>query len=208
MSKHSQSSGRLVWRELLSSKEICQWVVDGKKPERLRQDPSVPGVYRFVFTAIEDENGEHTPFYVGEAGNIHARLCYHFGQGPKVVRRDANGTPVFRPGWRLRGKIRISEGKFTLEYLDIEGFVDLCGVTLNKSSFESPFARRLLENWGLLCSISGASPRHLNVGPTQQARDFINLFKNLRQAKQGPRKPVGEYVDPNEEIEKMRSEQS
>ncbi len=51
MSSPAQPNGKLVWRELLSSKEIEEWAMSREQPRKLwRVDGlSIPGVYRHSF---------------------------------------------------------------------------------------------------------------------------------------------------------------
>ncbi len=198
------SGGKLSWQELLSADEIRAWVNEQRKPSRLKTEYSCAGVYRFVFPESKDENGRHTPFYVGEAGNIHTRLSYHFRRKSAVVRRDNNGVPLLRTGWRLNGRILNSQGAFTLEFLQIEGSLDFCGIALSQGGFNSPYFRRLLENWALLCSIPGYNPRPLNVGLIQQARDLRSLIEGFRKRSQENQTPGSSYLDPMVEMQKLQ----
>lgn len=179
MSAVAQPGGELIWEELLTPPEIRAWVMECARPERLKRELSSPGVYRFIFPEFKDENGRHTPFYVGEAGNLGSRLASHFAQGSDAVRRDKNGLIHFRAGRRLRGAIQGSLGEFSLEVLRVEGSIDFSGVKINQDIFKNTFGRRLLENWALLQSIQAEHPRHLNAGLKQQGNGLRDLRKRV-----------------------------
>ena len=168
MSSQLPSDGRPVWRELLSHDEIRAWVNDPiqRSPVRLRTDFSCPGVYRFIFPVTTNNE---TPFYVGEACNLRNRLIRH-------SRRSSLNPKTDQAEWRLNGNIRRSRGNFTLEFLEIQGKIDICGVELNRDCLESTFARRLLESWSILCSVERERPRPINVGPTNQKRELRRKF--------------------------------
>jgi len=177
--------GKPIWRELLSHDEICTWVNDPiqKSPKRLRADFFCPGVYRFIFPL---SNNKETPFYVGEACNLHNRLIRHF-------RRQSLNSKTDPAGWKLNGRIRNSRGDFILEFLEIQGKIDICGAELNQGSLESTFARRLLENWSILRSVEGQRPRLINIGPTNQKREVTRIFSWLGKGNRKGRPTIGSY---------------
>ena len=82
-------------------------------------------------------------------------------------------------GWSVRGAIHNSVGKCHLQYLTIEGSVDMCGVILNQHCFEDYFARLLLENWAIFHAERFEKLRPLNRdivrGIHQGTKDFLRL---------------------------------
>jgi hypothetical protein len=145
----------LVWQELLSSDLILEWVRNQKMPKCIHGKLTSPSVYRFVFKEFADENGRHTPCYVGEAGKIGKRLSDHFRRDDKE-RRDKNGTLKLKAGWGVRGAIQNSKGEFALQRLTINGPVNFGGLAFGPDTipdpFEDSFNRRMLENWAILYS--------------------------------------------------------
>jgi hypothetical protein len=177
---------KLTWRELLSSDEIRAWVADRKIPDRLRCGGlAYPGVYRFIFPEVVDSNARHTPFYVGEGGDIGKRLKGHFAPSSNQEKRDSKGVLILKSGWQVRGNIQNSQGEFSLQILKLEGSINICGVMLNQHSLDSPFARRLIENWAILYSQKPDKHRQLNRGASQGAKDF---FRNVRKVQAASRK--------------------
>jgi hypothetical protein len=81
----------------------------------------------------------------------------------------------------VRGAIQNSLGKCHLQYLTIEGSVDMCGVKLNQHSFEDYFSRLLLENWAIFHAERFENLRPLNrfirTGIHQGTKDFLRLAK-------------------------------
>jgi hypothetical protein len=86
-----------------------------------------------------------------------------------------------KSGWSVRGSVQNSLGKCHLQYLTIEGSVDICGVKLNQHSFEDYFARLLLENWAIFHAEGFEMLRSLNrnipIGIHQGTKDFLRLAK-------------------------------
>jgi hypothetical protein len=182
------------WVELLSADEVSQWVSANITPKSLKENYSRPGVYRFIFDTVSDSKGGRTPYYIGEAGDVCKRLKYHFRRERKE-KRDENGNVVMRPGWRLNGRILQSGGKFTLEFLQIDGGFSLGELALSQASFESPFVRKLFENWALCSPIQGLNPQPLNCGLAQQVREWRGLLRSI--VKRESNNPMGA-------IEKMK----
>jgi hypothetical protein len=197
MTHQAPSDGKPIWRELLSHDDIFAWVNDPiqRSPIRLKTDFSCPGVYRFIFPVINNE----AAFYVGEACNLGNRLIRHF-------RRQSLNSKTDPAGWRLNGKIRNSRGNFTLQFLEVQGKIDICGVELNQECLENTFARRLLENWSILRSLEGERLRRMNVGPTNQKRELTRIFSWLGKGNRKRRPTMGLYEGSMVEIEKMRRE--
>ena len=106
MNGPAPSFGKLVWQELLSSKEIAEWAKSRKQPRKLWRigDVSRPGVYRFVFP-------EDRSCYVGVAGHVGARLRDHVC--PKVD-QEPNGTAELSlDGWfAVRFRIQLENAIF------------------------------------------------------------------------------------------------
>jgi len=147
MTAPSQTNGQLVWRELLSTKEIEEWAVSRKQPRKLWRvdDHSWPGVYRFVFP-----KDKPLPLcYIGEACHIGRRVRDHICP---TAKQQSEGTTKDSPGRRVRDAIKNSIGNCYLQYLTIEGAVKICGLELNQQSFVDLFKRRFLENWAILDS--------------------------------------------------------
>jgi|WetSurMetagenome_2_1015567.scaffolds.fasta_scaffold68337_3 hypothetical protein len=173
MSAPTPSFGKLVWQELLSSEEIAEWAKSRKQPRKLWRvgDVSRPGVYRFIFP-------DDRSCYIGVAGHFGRRLrdhiCIKVGQ-------ESDGSAKLESGWSVRGAIRNSIGKCYLQYLTIEGTVNMCGVELNQHSFDDLFARLLLENWAILHSerIDKLRPRNRDIptGIQQGTKDFLRMAK-------------------------------
>jgi hypothetical protein len=173
----------LVWREVLSQEEIKLWVSDYKKPTSVIQKTLAhPGVYRFIFPEQVDGTAKHTPFYVGEAGNIGKRLCYHFGPPKKRDEQLDFSNIVLKPGWQVRGAIQNSDGDLSVQILCIEGSVEFCGLILGQSCFDSLHARRLLENWAILYSDHIEKLHPLNLGLTETGKAFWRM-RQLSQTK-------------------------
>jgi len=176
-----QSKFRLVWRELLSSAEIVDWVLHRKTPQRIRSgDFSEPGVYRFVFPEAVDGKARHTPCYVGEGGNVGRRLRVHFAPPKEGLSRLLSGEISLKPGWPVRGNIQNSQGQFILQSLTVEGSISIDGILINQDSFDSPFSRRLLENLAILHSERFDKFRQLNRGIPETSK---NLFVGLKQSR-------------------------
>jgi len=179
MSGPPQSNGKLVWQELLSAKEIEEWATSRKQPRKLwRTDGnSQSGVYRFIFP--DDQS-----CYIGVAGHFGTRLrdhiCPRGGQQSK-------GSKKVVSGWSVRGAIQNSLGKCYLQYLTIEGAVEVCGVFINQHDFDDFPARLILENWAILHSERVEKLRLLNrdirTGMQQSTKDFFRGAKgNIVQA--------------------------
>ena len=175
MSGTLQSSGKLVWQELLSADEIRIWFAARKKPARLDIEFSIPGVYRFVFPEFKDEHGSHIACYVGQSGKLAGRIPYYFRPPSNEERRDENGEIILPDGWYTRGGVQQSEGAFVLQMLRIEGAISLAGIVFNQHSFDDPFARVLLENWAILSSkfIDKMSPT--NWGIAQSTKELFEM---------------------------------
>jgi hypothetical protein len=173
VSSPAQPNGKLVWRELLSSKEIEEWAMSREQPRKLwRVDGvSIPGVYRFVFP-------EDLSCYIGVAGDFGTRLRDHIC--PRID-QTSQGPAKVRSGWSVRGAIQDSIGKCHLQYLAIEGAVRICGVELNQHSFDDFPARLLLENWAILHSerFEKMRPRNRDIptGIHQGTKDFFRPAK-------------------------------
>jgi hypothetical protein len=169
MNGPSPSFGKLVWQELLSSKEIAEWAKNRKQPRKLWRvdDVSQPGVYRFVFP-------EDRSCYIGVAGHFGPRLRNHIC--PKVNQKP-NPSATLESGWSVRGAIQNSLGKCHLQYLTIEGSIDMCGVILDQHSFDDYFSRLLLENWAILHAegFDGLRPRNRDIrtGIQQSLKDWL-----------------------------------
>src|ERR1035441_8019767 len=144
MIEHQQSCKNLVWREILSSREIAEWAKSRKQPRKLWRIDGVswPGVYRFVFP-------EDRSCYIGIANHFGTRLHDHIC--PRINQTSEDSAKNVS-GWSVRGAIQNSLGKCYLEYLIIEGAINMCGVELNQHSFDDLFARLLLENWAIFQS--------------------------------------------------------
>jgi hypothetical protein len=174
MSGPPQSDGQLVWQELLSPKEIEEWAVSRKQPRKLWRVDGVsrPGVYRFIFP--EDQS-----CYIGVAGHFGRRLHDHIC--PKS-NQEPNPSAKMKSGWSVRGAIQNSLGKCCLQYLTIEGSVNMCGVKLNQHSFEDYFSRLLLENWAIFHAERFEEQRPLNrdivVGIHQGTKDLRRMGKS------------------------------
>ena len=173
MSSPSQSSGKLVWQEFLSPKEIAEWAKSRKQPRKLWRVDGVsrPGVYRFIFP--EDQS-----CYIGVGGHFGRRLHDHIC--PKN-NQEPNFPAKVMSGWSVRGAIQNSLGKCHLQCLTLERSVNMCGVKLNQHSFEDYFARLLLENWAIFHAerIEGLRPlnRDIPTGIHQGTKDFLHLAK-------------------------------
>jgi len=171
MNGPTPSFANLVWQELLSSKEIAEWAKSRKQPHKLWRvdDVSRPGVYRFVFP-------DDRSCYIGVAGHLGTRLRNHIC--PKINQKP-NPSRKMESGWSVRGAIHNSVGKCHLQYLTIEGSVDMCGVILNQHCFEDYFARLLLENWAIFHAERFEKLRPLNRdivrGIHQGTKDFLRL---------------------------------
>ncbi|MHB1701843.1 MAG: GIY-YIG nuclease family protein [Acidobacteriaceae bacterium] len=186
MNSLSQFSCKMTWVELLSSEEIKAWVVDRKLPERVRRgELSYPGVYRFIFPEAVDGSARHTPFYVGEAGDVGKRLRSHFAHSSTEEKRDLKGKVILETGWQVRGSVQNSRGNCTLQVLKFETSINVCGVILNQHSFDCPFARRLIENWAILCSQRLDKLRQLNRGVPSSSKRF---FQEMRRGQTVSRK--------------------
>ena len=147
----------LHWRELLSSDEIRNWVSRQQVPKRVSTELGYPGVYRFIFAEARDGNSAHTPCYVGEAGQVGARLLSHFRQERQTaIELTTPEARRRRAGWFVRGSIRTSGGDFMLQVLTIDGPVNFCGLTFGPDTipdpFEDSFLRKMLENWAIVAS--------------------------------------------------------
>jgi len=169
----------LRWLDLLPPNDIQSWTLKHKMPHHLHGTLSFPVVYRFVFPQFKDENGSHTPCYVGEAGRLGRRLSDHFRK-PDKEQRDKSGKLMLKAGWSLRGAIQRSEGKFALQVLTIEGGFDFFRVVLSQHSFDDPFERRLLENWAIRSSELDDHLHLLNRGISQPAKDLLRMIKTVR----------------------------
>ncbi len=173
MSGPSQSSGQLVWQELLSPQEIEEWAESRKEPRKLWRVGGIsrPGVYRFVFP-------EDRSCYIGVAGHfgtrLHDHICPRINQKSEDSARNVSGCFV-------RGAIQNSLGKCHLQYLTIEGSVDMCGVKLSQHSLEDYFSRLLLENWAIFHAERFENLRPLNrfirTGIHQGTKDFLRLAR-------------------------------
>lgn len=191
--------GKLVWRDLLSPEEIRAWVVDGKKPVQLSSNElAYPGVYRFIFPEQVDGSARHTPFYVGEGGNVGKRLGQHFAPSSSKEKRDAKGILTLKSGWQVRGSIQNSRGECALQILSIEGSVNVGGVILSQHSFDCPFGRKLLENWAIIYSQRLDKLRQLNRGVSQSGKVLIReihkkqeLSRKRTKIQEGKRTKVG-----------------
>jgi hypothetical protein len=174
----------MSWRELVPSEDVKEWVKTHRKPHKLWRlaKNSYPIVYRFVFPKSTDENGSHTPCYVGEGGDF-GRLARHFSSTGNKEKRSKSGELLMDKGWRVRGAIQNSHGEFRLEILHIEGSIDLHGVTLNQHSFDDPFVRRLLENWTILYAEYGEKLHPLNRGVSQGGKDLFRKLKASRRSR-------------------------
>ena len=189
MNTLTQFSGEVTWRELLSSDEIRAWAVDRKTPirlgrKRLPSELAYPGVYRFIFPEKVDGSAKHTPFYVGEGGDVGKRLRAHFAPSSDEEKRDAKGAVILDAGWQVRGSIQNSHGKFSLQILNIEGSFNLCGVILNQHSFDDPFARKLLENWAILSSERLDKLHKLNRGISASNKNFARSIQAASRVRQ------------------------
>jgi hypothetical protein len=173
MSGPSQPDGKLVWQELLSAKGIEEWAVSRKQPRKLWRVGGIsqPGVYRLVFP-------EDRSCYIGVAGHFGTRLHDHIC--PKTNQESEHPAKNVS-GWSVRGAIHNSLGKCHLQYLTIEGSVNMCGVKLNQHSFEDYFSRLLLENWAIFHAERFEELRPLNrdivTGIHQGTKDFLRLAK-------------------------------
>jgi hypothetical protein len=171
MNGPTPSLGKLVWQELLSSKEIEEWAASRKQPRKLWKvdEVSRPGVYRFVFP-------EDRSCYIGEAGHLGTRLRDHIC--PRIKQKPSPSAKM-ESGWPVRGAIHNLLGKCHLQYLTIEGSVDMCGVILNQNSFDDYFSRLLLENWAIFHAERFEKLRPLNRfivrGIQQGTKDFLRL---------------------------------
>jgi hypothetical protein len=148
-------------------------------PRHLYGRLAFPGVYRFVFQEFLDENGRHTPCYVGEGGNIAERISDHLLRKDRE-RRDESGRLLMRSGWGIRGRIQTANGEFKVELLKVEGSINLSGIVINQQSFDDPFERKLLENWSIRRSetVDGLHP--INRGISQAGKNFWNMLKASR----------------------------
>jgi hypothetical protein len=166
----------LRWRELFSSEELRNWVNDRRVPKRVRAELGYPGVYRFVFAEVRDENGAHTPCYIGEAGNIGAHLVSHFRQERQSAVEPT--TKRFRTGWFVRGAIRISDNHFKLEVLTIEGPVNFCGLIFGSdtipSPFENSFLRKMVENRAIIAA------EHIDNSYPLNRRGTLHVLRDLQ----------------------------
>jgi hypothetical protein len=203
MNSLRQPGGALRWDELLSSEEIIEWMTSHRKPRRLwrRQGKSRPIVYRFIFPEFADENGSHTSCYVGEGGDF-GRLSSHFSSTDSQEKRNRDGELILDKMWQVKGAVQNSRGELRLEILHIEGSIDLHGITLNQHSLDDLFARRLLENWAIFHAEYVEKLRPLNRGISQTGKDLRRLLLKS----QRNRASLGSYVDPQQEIDKMRGE--
>jgi hypothetical protein len=173
MIEHQQSCKNLDWRELLSSKEIAEWAKSRKQPRKLWRvrGNSQPGVYRFVFP-------EDRSCYIGVAGHFGARLHDHIC--PRINQKSEESEKT-KSGWSVRGAIKDSLGKCYLQYLTIEGAINLCGVELNQHSFDDFFARLLLENWAIFSSEQDSEQEKLRPRNRDIRTGIHEGTKNFRQ---------------------------
>jgi hypothetical protein len=179
-----QSTGEMNWQELLPSEDLKEWVTTHRKPRRLwrLKNSSEPIVYRFVFPTCIDENGSHTPCYVGEGGDF-GRLAWHFRSNRIREKRGKTGELILDKGWRVQGGIQNSDGDLRLEILDIKGSINLNGITLNQHSLSDPFVRRLLENWTILHAKYVEKLYPKNCGISQEGKDLLRKLKMSRKGR-------------------------
>jgi hypothetical protein len=181
MNSQFWSHCNLRWQELLSSDDIRAWTQEQKMPIHLRGRLLCPGIYRFVFREFRDENGKHTPCYVGEAGRLGRRLSDHFRRDDKV-RRERTGKLKLKAGWGVRGAIQRSGGEFKLQALTIEGPVNFNGLVFGPDTipgpFEDSFVRKLLENLAIVVSeyVDGLRPTNRRGTP----HVFKDILKQAR----------------------------
>jgi len=156
-----RSFGNLIWKKLLSPEEICSWVVNGKKPERLDSELNRPGIYRFIFQEKVNENDILKSCYVGEANSFSKRLPFYFARSKStdkwIIDKDAPPPRNWkaRESRRVRDRIQNLRGEFDLQTLELNGDVVFGGLKLELDSIEgydSSFVRRMLENWAILYS--------------------------------------------------------
>jgi hypothetical protein len=182
MTAPSQTNGQLVWRELLSTKEIEEWAVSRKQPRKLWRvdDHSWPGVYRFVFP-----KDKPLPLcYIGEACHIGRRVRDHICP---TAKQQSEGTTKDSPGRRVRDAIKNSIGSCFLQHLTIDGYAKICGLELNQERFVDLFARRLLENWAILDSEQASKGpdkllplnRDIPTGIQQDLKGWIGPAKDM-----------------------------
>lgn len=172
MSGPPQFPLKLSWLEMFSPEEIRRWALEGKKPERLQNgDLARSGVYRFVFPKEADGTVRQAPHcYVGEAGEVGKRICDYFvDRGVRMI-RSAEGRLKDYGGAPVRGEIRNSRGEFTIQLLEIEGCLDVCGVKLNATRFADSFARVFLESWAILHAIQVEKYHVLNCSVDEGIR--------------------------------------
>jgi hypothetical protein len=174
----AQSGCKFIWRELLSSDEIKTWVVDRSSPLRLRKgELSFPGIYRFIFPEKVDGTALHTPFYVGEGGDLGKRLKDHFRRASKKEKHSSKGIIMLTSGSQVRGSIENSQGDFSLQILVVEKPINVCGVILNQHSFDCSFSRKLLENLAILHSQRFDKFMQLNRGVSQGTKNFLTASR-------------------------------
>src|ERR1700722_4799661 len=111
------SSGKLVWQELLSPKEITEWAKSRKQPRKLWRVGGVSqaGVYRFIMP-------EDRSCYVGVAGHFGERLHDHIC--PRISQQSEDDAEKMY-GWSVRGAIQNSLGQCYLQCLTIEGAINV-----------------------------------------------------------------------------------
>jgi hypothetical protein len=193
MSSAFQSNGQLVWKELLSAREIEEWAVSRSQPRKLwRVDGhSWPGVYRFVFpndSFCAGSSFRGPSCYIGVAGHFGTRLrdhiCPSTNQKSKNSARNVSGKSV-------HAAISDSLGKCYLQYLTIEGAVEMCGVKIVQHSFDDLFARLLLENWAIFHAerIEKLPPLNRDI-PTGIPQSTKDDYRQAILIKVGPRGTV------------------
>jgi hypothetical protein len=189
MNGPQQSQCQLAWQVFLSREEIVRWVVNREKPNKpqLHGCVSHPGIYRFIFPKATDGLSSHTSCYVGETGDLGDRMPDYFCAIADKEKRDTDNELILNSEWKVQGEIqnaiRDSLGECSLQLLAVKGSVCLCGVTLSETDFDNPFARRLLENWGILNSVNeGLFP--LNYGVHQATKDFQRMRKSATEQAQ------------------------
>ena len=179
-----QDSGALIWEPLLSPEELRTFFQSRRRPASLyrRRNVSRPIVYRAIFPEHVDENGAHTPCYIGEGGDLR-RLSNHFKSEVPDDVRDRAGNLDLPGGWWIRGAIQRSGGNFRLEILKIDGFINFGGIVLSQASLDDPFARRLLENWAILHARDVEKLRPYNRGISQSGKDLFRKLKASRESR-------------------------
>ncbi len=173
----------LQWREPFSRDELDSWAKNHTMPRNLYSKHAYSAVYRFVFPQSGNANIKHTPCYVGEAKNLRQRLAGHFKAGEEFS-KNPDGKWNAPEGWRVRGAIQNSIGRFVFQTLEITGKVNFNYLTFEADTIPLPldnaFIRRLLENWAILYSEYADHLHPLNSNWPREPGSLHDALKRIR----------------------------